>query len=216
MVGYSTPYDWIVRLAGRGKRDLIRGMLVRSPHAGATEKLMLALEAYPLSYLLMASEYPTRIWILDRAEKLSSAEILTTEMRERRWHSTQITIDECEGLTDIAPGYVAMITSWRSILVMRHEFAHVVTTFFTPYERAELGVIYAQAQVTNRFLEPLARESIGEFFACALSYWFFEDLAHELAEFDPMLFRFIRSLMHRAEEFSRLIERESLLEAAGL
>jgi len=203
--------EWAARLAGRGKRELIQSMLVRSPHVGATEKLVLALEAYPLSYLLMASEYPTRIWIIDRDEKLSSANILTTEMRERRWHSTQITIDECEGLTDVASGYVAMVTSWRSMLVIRHEFAHVATTFFAPQERAELSALYLQAQRTNHFLEPLARESVGEYLACALSSWLFEDLARELATFDPLLFRFIRGLIHRAEGFSRSIEREATL-----
>ena len=211
MLGHPMQREWATRLAGRGKRELIQTMLVRSPHVGATEKLMLALEAYPLSYLLMASEYPTRIWILDRDEKLSSAAILTEEMRGRRWHSTRITIDECDGLTDVALGYVAMVTSWRSMLVMRHEFAHVATTFFAPRERAELGALYLQAQRTNHFLEPLARESIGEYLACALSAWFFEDLAKELASFDPLLFRFVRGLMRRAEGLSRSIEREASL-----
>lgn len=169
---------------------------------------MVALEPYPLVYLLLASEQPTRIWILDRDEKVSSADILTSEMRQRRWHSTQISIDECEGLTDATPDYVAMVTSWRSALVMRHEFAHVATTFFSPSERMELGHLYSLAHARNHFVEPLARESIGEFLACSLSYAFFDDLYRELAEFDPSLYRFVRGLLRRAEALSTAITRE--------
>src|SRR6185437_201609 len=168
--------EMVPRLGGRSKRDLIQNMLARSPHPAATEKLMIALEAYPLVYLLLASEHPTEIWVLGRDEKVSSAEILTPEMRERRWHSTNMSIDECEGLTDAAPGLVAMVTSWRSVLVMRHEFAHVVTTFFTPDQRAGLSQLFLRARATNHFTEPLARESIGEYVACAISYLFFDEL----------------------------------------
>ena len=195
--------EMAARLGGRSKRDLIQNMLKRSPLPAATEKLMLALEAYPLVYLLLASEHPTKIWVLDRDEKVSSAEILTPEMRARRWHSTNISIDECEGLTDAAPGLVAMVTSWRSVLVMRHEFAHVVTTFFTPDQRARLGQIFLRAQVTNHFTEPLARESIGEYVACAISYLFFDELRDDLLHFDPVLYRFVARLLSRAEDLSQ-------------
>jgi len=187
-------------LDGRSKRDLIRGMLTRSPHPQATEKLMLALEAYPLVYLLQAYEHPTRIWILDRGEVMSSAEILTSEMRARRWHANQISIDECEGLTDAASDYVAMVTSWYSLLVMRHEFAHVTTTFFSREEREGLTRLYLRARHHNHFIEPLARESIGEFVACALTCMFFPDLSDELARFDPSLHRFLTRIRDRAEE----------------
>lgn len=167
---------------------------------------MMALEAYPLLYLLLASEHPTCIWILDRGERVSSAEILTPEMRGRRWHSTQTSIDECEGLTDAAPGFIAMVTSWRSLLVMRHEFAHVVTTFFTPDQREMLARLYQRALALNQFIEPLARESVGEYLACSLSYVFFDDLSEELARFDPLLHRFVSRLLSRAEDVSRRIE----------
>jgi hypothetical protein len=197
--------ELVRRLAGRTKRDLIRGMLVRSPHVQATEKLVLALEEYPLVYLLMAAEFPTKIWVLDRGELVSSAEILTPEMRRRRWHSTAISVDDCEGLTDVAPDYVAMVTSWKSLLVMRHEFAHVVTTFFSPFERDHLAQLYHRAGSRNHFMEPLARESIGEYLACSLTYTFFPDLSDELASFDPSLHRFVTRLRSRAEDYSQLL-----------
>jgi hypothetical protein len=168
---------------------------------------MLALEAYPLLYLLQACEHPTRIWILDRGEVVSSAEILTPEMRSRRWHSTGITVDDCEGLTDAAPDYVAMVTSWYSLLVMRHEFAHVVTTFLSAEEREGLTRLYLRACYHDHFIEPLARESIGEFVACALTYTFFPDLSDELARFDPSLYRFLSRLRDRAEESGLEISR---------
>jgi len=201
--------DLAILLRGRSKRDLITQMLVRSPHPGATEKLMVALEPYPLIYLLLAAEFPTRIWIIDRGEPISSAEILTSEMRNRRWHSTGIHIDECEGLTDAAPSYLAMISSWRSLLVLRHEFAHVVTTFFSPQERAVLNQLYSRAHALNHFMEPLARESIGEYLACSLAYTFFEDLNQELARFDPALHRYVSRLRDRADDFSQAIDRET-------
>jgi hypothetical protein len=206
VAGYWPYEDLAARLRGRSKRELIQGMLVRSPRSEAAEKLMIALEAYPLLYLLLASEHPTNIWILDRGEQVSSAEILTPEMRERRWHSTNISIDECEGLTDAAPGFIAMVTSWRSLLVMRHEFAHVVTTFFTPDQRAMLTQLYIRAQALNHFSEPLAKESIGEYLACSMSYLFFDDLADELAHFDPALFRFVKRVLSRAEDASRSLQ----------
>ncbi|MGH2459373.1 MAG: hypothetical protein ACRDIY_10960 [Chloroflexota bacterium] len=193
------------RLRERSKRDLIESMLVRSPNPGATEKLVIALEAYPLVYLLLASEHPTKIWILDRDEKVSSADILTPEMRGRRWHSANLSIDDCEGLTDAAPGLVAMVASWRSVLVMRHEFAHVVTTFFSPDQRAALGQLFLRSQAADHFSEPLARESIGEFVACAISYLFFDDLRADLSQFDPVLYRFVSRLLSRAEDLSQTI-----------
>jgi hypothetical protein len=205
VVGYWLDHDLASRLRGRSKRELIESMVVRTPHLHASEKLIIALEPYPLLYLLLASEHPTRIWILDRGEAVSSAEILTPQMRGRRWHSTQISIDECEGLTDAAPGFIAMVTSWRSLLVMRHEFAHVVTTFFTPDERATLTRLYMRAHALNQFVEPLARESIGEYLACSLSYLFFDDLSEELARIDPPLHRFVTRLLSHAEDISRRI-----------
>lgn len=183
-------------------------MLVRAPGDYAAEKLVIALEPYPLLYLLLANEHPTKIWILDRGEKVSSAEILTPEMRNRRWHSNNMSIDECEGLTDAAPGFVAMVTSWRSLLIMRHEFAHVVTTFFTPDQRATLTQLYLQARAANHFTEPLARESVGEYLACALSALFFDDLAADLARFDPRLNRFVTRLLSRAEDASQSLQPE--------
>ena len=204
-VEFRTQRDLAILLGGRSKRDLIEQMLVRSPHPGATEKLMVALEPYPLIYLLLAAEFPTRIWIIDRGEPVSSAEILTNDMRNRRWHSTGIGIDDCEGLTDAAPTYLAMISSWRSLLVMRHEFAHVVTTFFSTQERGILTQLYNRAHTLNHFMEPLARESIGEYFACSLAYTFFDDLDEDLARFDPALHRFVVRLRGRADDFSQTL-----------
>lgn len=197
--------DLADRLAGRTKRDLIGEMLVRSPHPAATEKLVYALEAYPLVYLLLAREFPTRIWIIDRGEPVSSAAILTPEMRNRRWHSTAIHVDECDGLTDAAPTHIAMVSSWKSLLIMRHEFAHVITTFFSPPERAHLTELYVRAQTRNHFIEPLARESIGEYLACSLTCTFFPDLDQELEQFDPGLHRFVTRLLQRAEDLSQTL-----------
>lgn len=200
------PYERLVALwRGRSKREIIQSMVARSPHAAATEKLVAALEVYPLSYLLLASDYPTRIWILDRGEKTSSAEILTAEMRGRKWHSTAIGIDDCEGLVDVASTYLAMVTSWRTLLVMRHEFAHVVTTFFSSEERATLARLFQRAHTENHFAEPLARESLGEYVACALTYSFFPDLDERLARFDASLHRFVTRLRARAEDLSATI-----------
>lgn len=200
------PYERLVALwRGRSKREVIQSMVVRSPHLAATDKVVAALDVYPLSYLLLASDYPTRIWILDRGEKTSTAEILTAEMRGRKWHSTGIGIDDCEGLVDVAPSYLAMITSWRTLLVIRHEFAHVVTTFFSSEERATLARLFQRARTDNRFPEPLARESLGEYIACALTYSFFPDLDARLAHFDAPLHRFVTRLRARAEDLSATI-----------
>jgi hypothetical protein len=194
---------------GRTKRDLILGMLARTPGPEATEALIGALEAYPLIHLLLANEHPTRIWLVNPGEKLSSAEILTPEMRHRRWHSRGIGIDECDGVVDAAPGYVAMVSTWRTSLVLRHEFAHVITTFFDSADRATLSQLYSRAFRAGRFTEPLARESIGEFVACAISASFFPDLARRLATIDAALYHFVWRLRARAEAAS------AALDAAG-
>jgi hypothetical protein len=199
---FRTLEELAVLLRGRTKRDLIASMIARSPSPEATEKLFRALDPYPLVFLLLAAEYPARIWLLDRGEKVSSAEILTPEMRRRRWHSNGIGVDDCEGLTDVGPGYLAMVTSWRTLLVMRHEFAHVVTTFFTLDQRAGLSQLFARSHAAGHFMEPLARESLGEYLACALTYTFFADLDEELARFDPSLHRFVRRLRARADDIS--------------
>jgi hypothetical protein len=180
-------------------------MIVRCPRPAITEKLVQALDVYPLSYLLLAREHPTYIWVLDRDEKVSSAEILTAEMKRRRWHAANLAVDDCEGLTDATDTYVAMVTSWRSMLVIRHEFAHVITTFFSPLERSILHQLYATAMTLGQFVEPLARESIGEYLACGLTYTFFPELSDELAGSDPGLHRFLTRMRSRAEDLSRSI-----------
>ncbi len=194
--------DLSARLGGRTKRELIEGMISRSPHPAATGRLVTALEVYPLSLLLLAHDYPTKIWVLDRGEKVSSAGILTQRILHRRWHSTAIGVDDCEGLTDVAPGYVAVVTSWRTLLVMRHEFAHAVTTFFSESLRRQLHQLYEDARMRGQFTEPLAAESIGEYVACGLSYYFFPDLRAELRSTDPGLYRLIDRFIGQAEDLS--------------
>lgn len=193
------------KLAGRNKRQLIEGMIARSPHQIATEKLVMALESYPLLLLLLAKEYPTQIWLLDRGELPSSAAILNDQARRRRWHSQGIGVDDCEGLTDVVNGKVTIVVSWKTLLIMRHEFAHAVTTFFSPNIRRRLGLLYAQAKQRGVFAEPLAAESIGEYVACGISYQFFPDLSAELREVDAGLYRCIEGLLREAEELSALI-----------
>jgi hypothetical protein len=213
----GTPYAWVLAtlLRGRSKRELILDMIVRCPRPTVAEKLVQALEVYPLSYLLLAREHPTYIWVLDRDEKISSAEILTTEMKRRRWHTANLAVDDCEGLTDASDSYVAMVTSWRSTLVIRHEFAHVVTTFITPLERSMLQQLYLRAMTHGQFVEPLARESIGEYLACGLTYTFFPDLADELVESDPGLHRFLTRMRSRAEDLSRWIVEQDRTRGPG-
>lgn len=190
------------RLAGRSKRQLIEGMIVRSPHAMATEKMVHALEVFPLWLLFFAAEHPTKIWILDRGERPSSAEILDHVARAKRWHSRQITVDQCEGLTDVVGDYIAVVVSWKTLLVMRHEFAHAVTTFFSPETRQHLHVLYQAALERDVFVDDLARESIGEYIACAMSHYFFPDLRAELAATDERLHDFVGSLLRQAELLS--------------
>ena len=190
------------KLAGKSKRQLIEEMIVRSPHAIATDKMVQALEVFPLWLLLLAHEHPTKIWLLDRDEKPSSAAILDDTARQKRWHSLQISIDECEGLTDLVDNYIALVVSWRTLLVMRHEFAHALTTFFSPETRARLKALYEHALAVDRFVEPLARESIGEYISCALSYYFFPDLRAELAATDEPLHALVTAMIEQAEELS--------------
>jgi hypothetical protein len=177
-------------------------MIVRSPHPQATEKLIAALEAYPLLLLLLAHDHPTRIWILDRGEKASSAQILTPQMRVRRWHSAGLGIDDCEGLVDVAPGYLALVTGWRTLQVMRHEFAHVATTFFSPATRHHFQRLYEEALRQDAFAEPLARESVGEYVACGLSGYLSDELRPGLQGTDPGLYRAVERFLREAEELS--------------
>lgn len=193
------------RLAGRTKKELIQGMIIRSPHHVATEKMLMALEPYPLLLLMLAHDYPTKIWILDRGEKLSSSEILTEEMRCRRWHSNGIGIDECEGLTDVAEGYVAVVVSWKTLLIMRHEFAHATTTFLSAKIRRRLERIFGEARARNCFTEPLAGESIGEYIACGMSYFLSPDLREELKDVDLDLHNLVEDILSQAEAISREI-----------
>lgn len=193
------------RLAGRTKRELIEGMIIRSPHQAATEKALLALQVYPLTLLMLAHDFPTKVWILDRGEKPSSAEILDERARKKRWHSARICIDDCEGITEFIDGYVAVVVSWKTMLAIRHEFAHAVTTFFSMETRHRLELLYRNARSSGNFVEPLAAESIGEYAACGVSYCFFDDLREELREKDPGLYDLVDDLLRQAEEISQLI-----------
>lgn len=194
-----------LRLAGRSKRDLIEGMIIRSPHEVATNKTLVALGAYPLYLLMLAHDFPTKLWILDRGEKPSSAGIINEAVRSKRWHSARICIDDCEGVTEFIDNYVAVVVSWRTLLAMRHEFAHAITTFFSPTTRQRLDHLYRQAVSRDVFVEPLAAESIGEYAACGISYYFFPDLRKELQEVDPDLYELVADLLQQAEEISSLI-----------
>lgn len=196
------------RLKGRTKRQLIEGMIVRSPHAIAKEKVFKALEVYPLLILMLAHDHPTKIWILDRGEPPSSAEILNKEARERRWHSQGIAIDECEGITDVVDNYVAVVVSWKTLLVIRHEFAHAATTFLSRNVRVELNNLFRGARSRGSFVEPLASESIGEYVACAMSYYFFSDLKEELKQVDPGVYELVDRILRQAEMVSLAIASE--------
>lgn len=193
------------RLGGRTKRDLILDMITHSPHDAATEKTVLALEAFPMLLLLLAHDHPTKIWILDRGEKPSSARILSDEVRARRWHTAGIGVDDCEGITDVVDDYIAVVTSWKTLLLMRHEFAHASTTFLSPRARKQLEQLYHAAQTRNQFTEPLAAESLGEYVACGLSYYCFPDLRDELRAVDPALFRLVEHVLGQAEAVSQQI-----------
>jgi hypothetical protein len=190
------------QLGGRSKRDLIEQMIVHSPHPVATEKMVVALEVYPLLLLLLACDHPTKLWILDRGEKPSSAEILNESALAKKWHTAGISIDECEGVTEVVDDYVATVVSWKTLLIMRHEFAHAVTTFFSPSTRNALLRLYQEAKGRERFTEPLAMESLGEYAACGLSYYFFPDLREELKSVDRKLFDLVHGLLAEAEELS--------------
>ncbi|MCL5264651.1 MAG: hypothetical protein M1343_05585 [Chloroflexi bacterium] len=204
-MGRSLTDDLKVRLNGRTKHELIEGMIVRSPHQMAAEKMVAALEVYPLLLLLLAHDHPTKIWILDRGEAPSSAEILNDSVRQKRWHAGRLCIDDCDGITEVVGNYVAVVVSWRTLLAMRHEFAHAVTTFFSPTTRQKLNTLYREAKTRGAFTEPLASESIGEYVACGLSYFFFPDLREELKEVDPDLHDLVEDLLRQADEISEMI-----------
>ena len=190
------------QLDGRTKRQLIEGMIVRSPNNVATEKMVKALEVYPLLILMLAHDHPVKIWILDRGEAPSSAEILDEAAKNRRWHSNRICVDECEGLTDVVDNYVAVVVSWKTLLVMRHEFAHAATTFIGPSVRQELERLFREARQRRQFVEPLAAESLGEYIACGMSYYFFPDLREELQQTDPALHDLVAEMLRQAEVVS--------------
>ncbi|MBI2864065.1 MAG: hypothetical protein HYX94_05835 [Chloroflexi bacterium] len=164
---------------------------------------MAGLKVYPLLMLLMARDYPTRIWVLDRDEKPSSAAILDSAARLRRWHSQGIQIDDCEGLTDVVDGQIAVVVSWKSLLTIRHEFAHASTTFLSPKVRSALEVLYRRALDQDALVEPLAGESLGEYVACAMSYCFFDDLREELAAKDLPLYRLVDGILRKADAISQ-------------
>ena len=196
------------RLQGRSKTDLIEGMIARSPHRAATDRLVQALEVYPLLMLLLAHDHPTRIWLLEKGEKSSSAEILDEAARARKWHNAELGIDDCEGLTEVVGTSVVMVVSYRSLLVMRHEFAHVITTFFSPSARRSLRWLFERAKERGQFTEPLAAESLGEYVACAVSYLFFNDLRQELADVDADLLAAVAKLIGHSEQLSRRLDPE--------
>jgi hypothetical protein len=193
------------RLGGRTKRDLVEGMIVRAPHQLAIEKTHIALETYPLFLLMLAHDFPTKLWILDRGERPSSAEILNDQIRQRRWHSRRICIDDCDGVTELIDGYVAVVVSWKTLLAVRHEFAHAVTTFFSTTVRNRLSRLYSEAKKRGDFIQPLASEGLAEYAACGLSYMFFHDLREELRIIDPDLFKVMENLLRQAEEISEII-----------
>lgn len=197
--------DMRSRLAGRTKRELIEGMVTRSPHKAATQKAIVALEVFPLYLLMLAHDFPTKVWILDQGEKPSSAEILNDNARNKRWHSTRICIDDCEGVTEFIDGYIAVVISWKTLLAMRHEFSHAITTFFSPATRQKLDLLYREAKRRGQFMEPLASESIGEYVSCGFSYYFFPDLREELKQVDLELHDLIDTLFEEAEEISALM-----------
>lgn len=197
--------DMRSKLAGRTKHQLIEGMITRSPHAAATQKAVVAFEVFPLYLLMLAHDFPTKVWILDKGEKPSSAEILDDDARNKRWHSTRICIDDCEGVTEFIDGYIAVVVSWKTLLAMRHEFSHAITTFFSSATRHRLEQLYREAKRCGRFVEPLAAESLGEYVSCGFSYYFFPDLREELKEVDPELYNLIDNLLREAEEISSLI-----------
>ncbi|MBI2939207.1 MAG: hypothetical protein HYY04_02115 [Chloroflexi bacterium] len=194
------------QLAGRTKRALIERMIVRTPHALASERLVDALSCYPLVLLLLAAAYPTHIWLLDNGEKVSSATILTNRMRFRRWHRQAINVDECDGLTDIGPGYLAIVVSSNSKEIMIHEFAHVVSTFLNPSVRDRLCNLFDRARQTERLLQPLAAESVGEFSACAFAAYFSPPAWTRLRVTDRTTYRLVADLFAEAERLSTALE----------
>ena len=112
---------------------------------------------------------------------------------------------QCDGVVDVIDDYVAMVVSWKTLLIIRHEFAHVVTTFFSPKTRSELGALFENARARNRFVESLAAESLGEYLACAMSFYLFPDLREDLRDVDPDLHQLIGGILGEAEEISEQI-----------
>lgn len=183
------------------KARLIDGMLTHSPSDAARTRLHQALAVFPLYLLRLAHDYPTRIWLLDQGERLSSAAILGRSIGSRHRYGSRADIDKCEGLTTVVDRTVAVVSAWQSTLVLRHEFAHAVTTFLSAGARGRFVQLYERARQRGWFVEPLAAENPGEYTACALSSYF-EYRRQELFAVDPPLLAVVHQLVLEAEELS--------------
>ena len=183
------------------KRALIRGMLVRSSCKEARARAYEALKAFPLFLLLLAHGYPTRIWLLDEGESPGSAFHNLPQGRPPVGYPGDV--ERCRGVTVPVSGGVAIFSSWSSLLVLRHEFAHAVTTFLSPQARAEMLHRYRHALECDAFVEPLASLNPAEYAACAFSSYFIKERRERLEAVDPGLAATVCRLMTEAERVSR-------------
>lgn len=180
--------------AEKQPRSTLGEMIARTPHDAATDALVRALDPFPPSVIDAAARLPTRIWLLDDDEDISSAAILTARMRRRRWYQHLASIDDYLGLTDVGPGYIAMVARWSLRSVIRHEFGHVVTAVLSPSERRKIADLFLGARLRRRFVEPLAARSVGEYVACGITAYVSPDRSEILREIDGPLVRFFDRL----------------------
>lgn len=185
------------------KHSLIRGMVVRFSCEEARARAYEALRAFPLILLLLAHDYPTRIWLLDEGE--SPASVFHGLPLPARFASHPGEATQCEGVTLPVNGGVAIFSSWSSLLVLRHEFAHAVTTFLSPQARVEMLHRYRHALECSAFVEPLASLNPAEYAACGLSSYLTEERRERLEAVDPALAATVHRLMTAAERVSRML-----------
>jgi hypothetical protein len=181
-------------IASPSRSNPYSALLARVPHEEAAKAAHSVLQNYPLPLIERLAESSVQIWLLDHGEPVSSAGLLDTTGRSRRWLGNTISVDDCAGLTVPIDTGVLVIAPWHRPAVLRHELGHACSRLLTDSQHRRLRRAYRSACTDGRLIAPLAGKSIGEYLACALATYVQPERRRNIRELDPTLCKILDQL----------------------